>query len=31
METGSAGSFVPFKSVLENHGTKGRLPDSTEN
>ncbi|XP_052632867.1 DNA-directed RNA polymerase III subunit RPC7 isoform X2 [Harpia harpyja] len=31
METGSAGSFVPFKSDIENHGTKGRLPDSTEN
>lgn len=31
MDTGSAESFVPFKSVIEKHGTKGRLQDSTEN
>lgn len=31
MDTGSAESFVPSKSVIEKHGTKGRLQDSTEN
>lgn len=30
METGSAGSFFSFKSVIEKHGNKGRHQDSVE-